>query len=120
MRRDEDGRQLKQQITEWQERGENPRWPPDFPADRHYRSSPSPDRTQLPFTRESRGCRGRRAPAARSAAGASRLSGGPRKDRGRDGKHRRAPHEDASAALALDPRSCSSRLSAIPAVSWQH
>ncbi|KAJ1196166.1 hypothetical protein NDU88_000039 [Pleurodeles waltl] len=39
---------------------------------------------------------------------------------GRIGKHRRAPQEDASAALALDPRSCSSRPSATPAVSWQH
>ncbi|KAJ1101458.1 hypothetical protein NDU88_006526, partial [Pleurodeles waltl] len=98
----------------------NPRWRPDFQADRHYRSSPSPDRTLLPFTCESRGCRGRRAPAARTAACASRLSGGPRKDRGRDGKHRRAPQEDASAALALDPRSCFFRPIAIPAVSWQH
>ncbi|KAJ1138768.1 hypothetical protein NDU88_005149 [Pleurodeles waltl] len=28
---------------------------------------------------------------------------------GRIGKHRRAPQEDASKVLALDPRSCSSR-----------
>ncbi|KAJ1192279.1 hypothetical protein NDU88_001590 [Pleurodeles waltl] len=41
------------------------------------------------------------ADAADAAAGTSRPSGGPRKDRGRDGKHRRAPQEDASAALAL-------------------
>ncbi|KAJ1179909.1 hypothetical protein NDU88_005140 [Pleurodeles waltl] len=33
---------------------------------------------------------------------------------GRVGKHRRAPQEDASAALPLDPRSCSSRPSATP------
>ncbi|KAJ1217170.1 hypothetical protein NDU88_004765 [Pleurodeles waltl] len=39
---------------------------------------------------------------------------------GHVGKHRRGPHEDASAALALDPRSCSSRPSATPTVFWQH
>ncbi|KAJ1119665.1 hypothetical protein NDU88_007850 [Pleurodeles waltl] len=39
---------------------------------------------------------------------------------GRVGKHRRAPQEDASVALALDPRSCSSRPSATSAVFWQH
>ncbi|KAJ1122827.1 hypothetical protein NDU88_001300 [Pleurodeles waltl] len=67
------------------------RWRPDFPADRHYRSSPSPDCTRLPFTCKSRGCRGLRSPAAQTAAGALRLSGGPRKDRGRNGKHRMGP-----------------------------
>ncbi|KAJ1129523.1 hypothetical protein NDU88_007891 [Pleurodeles waltl] len=102
----------------WRGQG-NPRWRPDFPADRHYRSSPSPDCTRLPFTRESRGCRGRRVPAARTAAGALRLSGGSRKDRGRDAKHRRTPQEDVSAALALEPRLFSSRPSAIPAVFWR-
>ncbi|KAJ1150324.1 hypothetical protein NDU88_003118 [Pleurodeles waltl] len=39
---------------------------------------------------------------------------------GRIGKHRRAPQEDARAALALDPRSCSSRPSVTPDVFWQH
>ncbi|KAJ1143514.1 hypothetical protein NDU88_009822 [Pleurodeles waltl] len=57
--------------------GGNPRWRPDFPADRHCRPSLTPDRTQLPLTRESRRCGGRRAPAARTAAGASWLSGAP-------------------------------------------
>ncbi|KAJ1105104.1 hypothetical protein NDU88_002512 [Pleurodeles waltl] len=93
----------------------NPRWWPDFPADRHHRSSPSPVCTWLSLTRcESRGCRGHRAPAARTAAGALRFSGSSRKDRGREGKHRRAPQEELSAALALELRSFSSRPCATP------
>ncbi|KAJ1142535.1 hypothetical protein NDU88_008849 [Pleurodeles waltl] len=86
----------------------NPRWRPDFPADRHHRSSPS---TRLSFTR-----RERRVPAARTAAGALRFSGGSPKDCGREGKHRRAPQEELSAVLAPELRSFSSRLSATPAV----
>ncbi|KAJ1194291.1 hypothetical protein NDU88_003580 [Pleurodeles waltl] len=97
----------------------NPRWRPDFPADRHYRSSPSPDYTRLSLTC-GRGCRGRCAPAARTAAGAFRLSGGPCQDRGRNGRHRWAPQEYASVTLAPDPRSYPSRLSAILAASWQY
>ncbi|KAJ1124323.1 hypothetical protein NDU88_002784 [Pleurodeles waltl] len=99
--------------------GGNPRWWADFPADRHHRSSPSPDCTRLSFTRrKSRRCRGRRAPAARTAAGALRFSGGSPKDCGCEGKHRRAPQEELSAALALELRSSSSRPSVTPAVFW--
>ncbi|KAJ1217235.1 hypothetical protein NDU88_004830 [Pleurodeles waltl] len=66
----------------------NPRWRPNFPADRHYRSSPSPDHTRPPLTRR---CRGRCAPAARTAAGASRLLAAP----ARIGLRRQAPEGPA-------------------------
>ncbi|KAJ1105029.1 hypothetical protein NDU88_002437 [Pleurodeles waltl] len=93
----------------------NPRWRTDFPADRHHRSSPTPICRWLSLTRrESRGGRGCRAPAGRTAAGASRLSGGLPKDQGREGKHRRAPQEESSAALVPEPRSSSFRPSATP------
>ncbi|KAJ1138430.1 hypothetical protein NDU88_004816 [Pleurodeles waltl] len=61
--------------------------------------------------------RGSRSPAATDAF---RLSGGPCQDRGRNGRHRWAPQEYASVTLAPDPRSYPSRLSAIPAASWQY
>ncbi|KAJ1200763.1 hypothetical protein NDU88_004584 [Pleurodeles waltl] len=94
---------------------ENPRWRPDFPADRHHRSSPSLVCRRLSLIHcESRGCRKCRAPAAWTTAGASRLSGGFPKEQGRVGKRRRAPQEESSAALAPEPRSSSFRSSATP------
>ncbi|KAJ1105046.1 hypothetical protein NDU88_002454 [Pleurodeles waltl] len=94
---------------------ESSRWRPDFPADRHHRSSPSPVCTQLSFTRrESRGCRERCAPAAWTAAGALRFFWRLPQGLWPQGQVPEDAAEELSAALALELRSFSSRPSATP------